>query len=519
MVSRQRILACRFPHLPVERIARARWGLSWRLNGRPEAPPIVIAGQDRNALRVSVLEADPRLAGLQVGMMLADARAIFPQVDCVPEDREADTRLLGMIARWCERYTPLVAISEAFTLFLDISGCAHLFGGEGGLADDLVARLKAQGFAVQVAIADTAGAAFALATHHKRSIVPPGQHRGPIEPLPLGALRLEKTQVRELARVGLKTIGCLYSMPRASLTARFGPRVLTRLDQALGDVDEVLSPLSPPVELVTERRFFEPVVRDEDIRATIGILSANLREPLERLGSGLRRAELVLFRSDGRVTSLKVETATPLRAPARIARLFDERIAALHDDWDAGFGFDVIRLSVLRFEPYTQRQDDFMSAEADNEAVDHLVDRLSARLGADRVARFATASTHIPERRYGLVPALRANSALAENLRPGEETALRPVLIFEHPEIAEVIAELPDGPPLKFRWRKVLYEVARAEGPERIACEWWKDGRAAPTRDYFRLETSDGYRLWLFREGLYAREKGQPRWFVQGLFA
>lgn len=489
------------------------------MNGRPEGAPVVIAGHDRNALRVSALEDDPRLAGIQTGMMLADARAIFPQLDCVPEDSQADARLLTMIARWCERYTPLIALSEAFTLFLDISGCAHLFGGEDGLADDLAARLKTQGFAAQIAIADTAGAAFALAARHTRILALPGAHRAMIEPLPLAALRLEKTQVRELARVGLKTIGCLYSMPRAALTARFGPRVLTRLDQALGDVDEVLSPLSPPVELVTERRFFEPVVHDEDIRATIRLLARNLSGLLERQGAGLRRAELVLFRSDGDVTSLAVETAAPLRAPERIARLFDERIAALHHDWDAGFGFDVIRLSVLRVEPFRQHQDDFVTGDDGHDALDGLIDRLSARLGSDRVSRFTAAGTHIPERRYGLVPALRANSALAEDLQSASETALRPVVIFDHPEIADVIAELPDGPPLKFRWRKVLYEVARAEGPERIACEWWKDGRAAPTRDYFRLETSDGYRLWLFRQGLYEREKGHPRWFVQGLFA
>ncbi|MEN3794515.1 DNA polymerase Y family protein [Fulvimarina sp. MAC3] len=517
-VPRQRILACRLPHLRIERIARTRWGASWRLNGRPDVPPIIVTGQHRQALRVIAVEPVADLSGIQTGQSLSDARAIRPDLDCVPQDEEADQNLFRRIAHWCERYTPFVAFGQDHTLFLDISGCAHLFGGESDLTQDLAVRLKAQGFHAAIALADTAGAAWALTRHHDHAIAPPGRQRERLKPLPLSALRLEAGQVRELARLGLKTIGCLFSIPRAALTARFGPSVFQRLDQAMGDVGEALSPLSPPVSFIAERRFFDPIVQNEAIKSVIGSLCLRLVEPLERSGMGMRRAELTLFRCDGHVSGVCVETSAPLRDPAAMARLFDERLAALHNEWDAGFGFDVIRLSVSRTDPFDAAQVDMVSGIPPEEALNPLIDRLSARLGSDRVEVFVSADTHIPERRHGLVPALRRNRS-QETDASIADPAIRPIVLFERPEGAEVVAELPEGPPLKFRWRKMLYEVTRAEGPERIACEWWVDGRAAPTRDYFRIETSGGHRFWLFRQGLYERETGRPVWFVQGLFA
>lgn len=495
-----------------------RWGTSWRSNGRPDGPPIVVTGQLRQALRVVAVEPLSDLSGIRAGQSLSDARAIRPDLDCVPENEEADLALLRRIAHWCERYTPFVALGEDHTLFLDISGCAHLFGGETNLTQDLSVRLKAQGFCARVALADTAGAAWALTRHHDHAIAPPGRQRERLEALPLSALRLDGAQVRELARLGLKTIGCLFSIPRASLTARFGPSVFRRLDQAMGDVGEPLSPLSPPVSFIAERRFFDPIVQDEAIKGVIAALCVHLVEPLERNGVGMRKAELALFRCDGHVSGLSVETSAPLRDPVAMARLFDERVAALHDEWDAGFGFDVIRMSVSRTDPFDAAQVDMVSGPRAEEALDPLIDKLTARLGQDRVEVFVSVDTHIPERRHGLEPALRRKPSRASDTAIADP-AIRPIVIFERPEGAEVVAELPEGPPLKFRWRRMLYEVTRAEGPERIACEWWVDGRAAPTRDYFRLETAGGHRFWLFRQGLYERETGRPVWFVQGLFA
>ena len=463
------------------------------------------------------MEEDKRLSGISIGQSLSDARAINPQLDCINHDAAADSALLRQIARWCERYTPLVSISGRDGLFLDITGCAHLFDGEDALLDDLQARLESQGFTVRAAMADTAGAAWALARYSKHRKAGHEAHRDLLEALPVAALRLPDEKVVQLARLGLKTVGCLTGLPRAPVAARFGADVLQRLDQALGREDEVLSPIQPVAELVAEKRFPDPIAHEDDIKSAILILAGTLSSSLEKRGLGMRRSELMLFRADGEVVSLVVEASSPLRDQRRIAALFDERLASLHDEWEAGFGFDVIRLSVLLSDKQPDMQQSMMSADTSSLAVDHLGDRLSARLGKERVQVYKTADSHVPERRFALAPAVREKPDEMELPQTG--TVTRPIVLFDRPELAEVMAEVPEGPPIRFRWRKTQYEVTRSEGPERIACEWWKDGRAAHTRDYFRVETSEGHRLWLYRHGLYERETNTPGWYVHGLFA
>ena len=465
------------------------------------------------------MEADQRLEGIRVGQTLSDARAINPVIDCIHYDPHANMALLKRIARWCERYTPLVALSGQDGLFLDITGCTHLFGGESRLLDDMAARFNAQGLGVRLAIADTAGAAWALSRYGDPKIALPGSHRKLLEPMPLSALRLEETQVRELGKVGYKTVGCLIDLPRAPIVARFGQEILQRLDQALGREDEVLSPIQPVAELVSEKRFPDPVCYEEDIRATIKLLAHNLVPGLEKRGLGMRQCELALFRADGEIVSLKVEASSPLRDAGRITALFDERLIALHDEWEAGFGFDVIRLSVLRTDQLDAKQQDMVCRDFGHDIFSHLVDRLSVRLGTNRVRIYRMADTHIPERRFSLASAIHHKPAGVSEPGKVAEIAACPLLLFNRPEPADVMAEVPEGPPVRFQWRKARYEVVRSEGPERIACEWWKDGRAAHTRDYFRIETQDGYRLWLFRHGLYVRETDTPKWYVHGMFA
>ena len=306
---------------------------------------------------------------------------------------------------------------------------------------------------------------------------------------------------------------------------------MQRLDQALGREAEAISPLMPVAELSTERRFAEPIARQEDISQVIAALSAGIIEPLERRGLGLRRCRIRLFRVDGHVSGLEVQTARPLRDARMIARLFEERIAGLHDDLDAGFGFDLVRLDVVHADPFEGAQAEMMAGNAGGHGHDALVDRLGARLGLERVQRFVLADTHIPERSFGREPvaashpgARRAASgaaalALMPDLPTPDAIITRPLILFDRPEMLQTIAEVPDGPPLRFRWRNVSYEVARSEGPERIACEWWRDGRGARTRDYFRVEDRQGYRFWMFRHGLYGRETSEPAWYMHGLFA
>lgn len=468
-------------------------------------------------MRIVAMADDERLSGVRIDQTLSDARAINPQIDCVQHDGDADRKLLRQIARWCERYTPLVSLSGGDSLFLDITGCTHLFGGELDMFEDFSVRLTAQGFGVKLALADTAGAAWALSHYGNQRIANPNAHQALLEVLPLGALRLSRNKVSELAQVGLKTIGCLIDFPRAPIAARFGEGVLKCLDQALGKADEILSPLQPVAELICEKRFPEPIVYEDDIKATIKLLSGKLENSLEKRGLGLRHARLQLFRADGEVTQLQVQTSNPLRNASKIAALFDERLAGLHEEWDAGFGFDIVQLCVLRGDILDAKQEDLVSQNQAHDTLAHLVDRLSTRLDAGRVQVYQIAETHIPERRFNLVPAI--HHAPAKVPVPDARLATRPIVLFDRPEIAEVMAEVPEGPPIRFRWRKAHYEVSRSEGPERIACEWWKDGRGVHTRDYFRVETIEGYRLWLFRHGLYERETDNPKWYVHGMFA
>jgi len=505
------------------------------LDAHPDTPPVVVTDTVKNAIRIVALDQRARDRGIRLNQTLSDARALVPDLDCHQADEAQSRALLLKIAGWCERYTPLVALDAApeaerdHGLFMDITGCAHLLGGEAALIDDLEARLRAQGFHVRLCLADTPGAAWAMARYGQARIIAEGGHGEAVLPLSLSGLRLPPAMVASLGRVGLKTIGCIAGLPRAPLAARFGARLMQRLDQALGREAEAVSPIMPVAELSTERRFAEPLTHQEEISHVIAALASGIIEPLERRGLGLRRCRLRLFRVDGHVSQLGVQTARPLRDAGLIRRLFAERIAGLHDELDAGFGFDLVRLEIVDADPFEGAQAEMMAGRAAGQDHDALLDRLGARLGLDSVQRFVLADTHIPERSFGRQPVARLGAgsstsgntalALAPDLDISGETITRPLILFDRPELMQTIAEVPDGPPLRFRWRGVSYEVARSEGPERIACEWWRDGRGARTRDYFRVEDRQGYRFWMFRHGLYGRETNDPAWYMHGLFA
>ncbi|NNU81179.1 DNA polymerase Y family protein [Halovulum dunhuangense] len=519
---RRRILSIAFPHLPTDRIARARWGRSWISDGRPEAPPLAVTDMVQNALRIAALEPGAEALGLNVGQTLADARAIRPDLDAVAMDAPADGALLAAVAGWCERYTPLTGLSAPDGLMLDVSGCAHLLGGEAGLLEDVTARLTAQGLNTRAALAGTPGAAWALARFGGPRIAASGEEAAALAPLPLAALRVAPPIAAGLARVGLRTVGCIADLPRAPLARRFGAGLLTRLDQALGRAEEAISPLRPAPDLAAERRFFDPISHQDDIARATALLAEALAPLLEARGLGARRLELRLFRVDGAVERLAVSAARPLRDPGRIAGLFRDRVAGLRQEIEAGFGFDLVKLAVLESERFGGVQGDMIAGGRAEDGFQALVDRLGARLGPERVRGFAGAETHIPERAFGTLPLGR--------LRPGTPATgpaagqpvpplTRPLWLLARPEPLEALAEVPDGPPLRFRWRRTGYEVARSEGPERIACEWWRDGRGAMTRDYFRVEAREGHRFWMFRHGLYARETVRPRWYMHGVFA
>ena len=455
--------------------------------------------------------------GLDPGLPLADALARHPALDVAEADPEADRALLETIADWCGRYTPAVALDPPDGVFLEIAGSIRLFGGEAKILDDLLVRLDAQGFSVRAAIADTAGAAWGLARYGAGGIVRPGGTAAALALLPLAALRLPPETVAALGRVGLKRIGQILDAPRGPLAARFGRALLDRLDAALGLRPEPLRPRLPAPLYRAERRFAEPITHEDDVRAVILGLAKRLSRRLEAGGEGGRSFGLDLFRVDGAVKSLGVGTSRALRSPERIAELFAERLAVLHDEIDPGFGFDLVRLSALVTEPLAPAQT-HLDGGSQGEDLARLVDRLAARLGMRRIARLAPQDRHSPEHADAAAPA-DAPMPVWEIVPEPDEPALRPLRLFARPEPIEVVAEVPDGPPVRFHWRRASHRVRRAEGPERIAPEWWRAGAVLLTRDYYRVEDDEGRRFWLFREGLYDRETAAPRWFVHGLFA
>lgn len=509
--SPQRIVSLWLARLSTDRLARQR---------PPEPHPLVVAGRRGNAEEIVAVAAAAERVGLRPGLPLAQARAMHPDLAVAAEDQAADANLLGSLADWCQRYTPLAALDPPDGVLLDIAGCAHLFGGEAALVEDIFSRMNGFGFTARAGVADTIGAAWAAARYGVAPSVPERGERDFLLPLPLKALRIEDETVAAMRRVGFKRIGDIVDLPRAPLAARFGNAVLRQLDRALGHEREPLNPRLPVAAYVAEQPFAEPIMRDEDVLAVTERLARRLAAMLERRGEGLRQVELALFRTDGKVCRLTAGTSGPVRSPGDVRALFVERLAALADPLDPGFGFDLARLSVLAAEPCPPRQV-ALGDEDDSGDLGRLIDRLSTRLGARRVARLVAADSHIPELAAGAVPALgcdtNRNWDAFRRFRAAAALPPRPLRLLTRPEPIDAVASVPDGPPVRFRWRRVLHEVAAVEGPERIEGAWWSED-AGPARDYFRVEDAAGHRFWIFRAGLY-RDTAAPAWFLHGLFA
>ena len=491
----------------------------------------MISHRQGNAQRISALDERAEALHLKRDMGIADARAMHPSIDIVEADPEADRRLLEGLADWCDRYTPLVALDGADGLFLDVTGCTHLFGGERAMLDDILSRFLHQGFDVRAGLAPTPGAAWAAARFCGDRIVDGGEEEALLAPLPLAALRIAPETRASLESVGLRTAGAVMAAPRAPLARRFGATLLLRLDQALGRLDEAVSPRLPVAPLSVERHLAEPVTLTEDIERLVGLLATTLKTDLERRGEGARTLALLLFRVDGAVSRIALGTSRPMRDPRLIQKLFHERLAALEQDIDAGYGFDLVRLSVLAAAAFDMAQADLTGEVTDDGAdIALFADRIRARLGEGAVLQPVAVESHLPERAVAIVPFSEAPRRTTPPKRQDRVQAPktifppeRPIRLFRAPEPIEVPAtEMPEGPPLHFRWRRALYRVTRAEGPERIAAEWWRQApgdAAASTRDYFRIEDAEGRRYWLYRQGLYGGSQAAPRWFMHGVFA
>jgi protein ImuB len=480
--------------------------------------PLVIADKIKGAQRLVAVSPQAKKLGLLPGLTLADARARIPDLWVEEAQPHADAALLERIAEDCDRYSPVIVVDAPDGLLIDITGCAHLFGDEAGLRRAFSRRLRRGGMHVRSVIASAPDAARALARYGRIAIVPPGKDAGAVRPLPVAALELADDHRIAILRAGLKTIADIADRPSLAFAARFGEKMTLRLRRVLGEVDPPLAPLRSVPMLWVERRFAEPIGRAGDIEAAITDLSTEAVTKLGERREGGRVFEASFFRADGAVRRIAVETGRPMRDAGTILRLFREKLDSLADPIDPGFGFDIIRLALPVTEPLEMRQPGLDGHAIEANEVADLADRLSARFGQDRVLRFIPEDTHNPDRAAKALPA--AFNPLTSPVWPApeeDEPPLRPVQMFDPPQPVVAIAQAPDGPPLHFSWRRKKHIVVRAEGPERIAPEWWRTSETA-ARDYYRVEDNEGRRLWLFRSGDYGKPEN-PRWYVHGVFA
>ena len=513
---------------------------------------------------IAAVDAAARALGLYPGLPLAQAQARIPGLAIAEAEPQADAAALSRLAAWCLRYAPLTAPDPPDGVWIDATGAAHLAGGEAALLADLVDRLHRAGFTARAAIADTPGAAHAVArhgekirkilplplregvggrgqrqgrtkasrhetpppildplrgpspqekaeTHTHTAIVPPGTTATALTPLPIRALRLLDDTVTTLHRLGLTRIGQLMAAPRAPLTRRFGTTPLRRLDQALGKIFEPIVPLDPP-ELISRRLpFAEPLLTPEALSAAIARLARSVCRRLERAGLGARRLDLLFERVDGSVQAIRVGTARPARDPAHLARLLDERLETV----DPGAGIEAMRLTLPLVEPFAHTQ---TATLLDDEAAPDLavlLDRLANRLGAASVYRVAPVESDVPERAVRRIPPLAPPTR-----RTWQADLPRPARLLSPPQPVRALAPLPDHPPVAFTWRRKRFRVRRADGPERIHGEWWRrDAETLAVRDYFQVEDEDGRRFWLFRRGDGVdAETGDLSWFLHGIF-
>ncbi len=475
-------------------------------------------------LRLSACDEWALSLGLKAGQRLADARAQVPDLATHLHEPEKDAATLLGLARWCERWTPWVALHSPDGLILDVTGIAHLFGGEASLLADIAVRFHHIGFHVRSALAGTVGAAWAFARFESAHAiaVPQDQERERLGKLPVEALRLERETLITLKRLGLKTISTLYSIPRSELARRFrgstyASHVLLRLDQCLGESEEPLSPLKVPPLFSVRHALLEPLISHEGLMALLDQLADQLCRRLEREGMGATRLILKLYRTDASRAVVSAGLSIPSNDPLHFAKLLQPKLEKI----DMGFGIDAMSLEADKAAVIESLDPGFMedAAHFTHDFAKHdfaeLADRLMNRHAEARMARLESAQRHLPEW------AEKLGSPVSSSSSAPKLNSIRPLTLLDPPEKVDVMAEVPDGPPFRFFWRRVSHRIRRMEGPERIAPEWWRDGENMKRpRDYYVVEDEEGRRFWLFREGIYGEPHSPaPDWFIHGLLA
>jgi len=503
----KRIASVWLPHLAIERWAKTA-------DCAPDAP-VVLTVEGTHGLIIHAVTRAAAERGARPGARLTDARAIDPALVALPADPEGDAVIIERLAKWAERWSPLVEV-DGDALRLDVTGVAHLFGDERGLVRDIRGCFARVGLTVRVAIAPTALAAWAL-SHFSRgdAETQSDELEEALTPLHVSALRLDPDTVRTLERLGLKTVGALIGVPRLALARRFrgAEDVVDALDRALARKPEPLTATptdAPPRALI---KLEEPATHPEAPSQALERLIPELVRQLQERRLGARRLSLAGYRVDGSVGTASVATAIPSREPKHLQRLLAGVMESGAATLNPEFGFDAFALTADWAEELDAAQDSLVEEPSGTRELARLVDRLTVKLGSRRVRRPQPQESHLPERASGWVPAIAKPEAIA---LPSKQ---RPQRLLDRPEAIDVIYATPEGMPRRFVWRRAVHDIARVEGPERIAPEWWRQPSSARLRDYYRVEDASGRRYWIYREGLIGDGRGgAPNWFIHGLF-
>jgi protein ImuB len=511
-----RVLSIWLPHLAIERWAKSA--------ASALDDPVVLTVEGTHGLIIHAVTRAAAERGARAGARLTDARALDPALVAIPADPAGDAALVQRLAKWAGRWSPLVEVDGPDGLTLDVTGVAHLFGGERGLVRDVHQCFAQLGLTARIAIAPTAAAAWALA-HHAPCICA-DDLGAKLASLHVSALRLEADTVRTLERLGLKTIGALMDMPRVALARRFrgAEDVVDALDRLVGRKPEPLTAARTDPPPRATLRLEEPAAHPEAASQALQRLIPGLVRQLQERHLGARKLSLHGFRVDGTVATASVATAIATREPKHLQRLLGDKAAELNPE----FGFDAFALVADWTEELGAAQESLVDEPSGTNELARLVDRLTVKLGPRAVRRPQRHESHLPERASGwraAVSSLRgakatkqSNSAELDCFAPLAMTK-RPQRLLDRPEAIDVIYATPEGMPRRFVWRRAVHDIARVEGPERIAPEWWRQPSSTRLRDYYRVEDAVGRRYWIYREGLAGDGRGgAPNWFIHGLF-
>lgn len=499
---RKRFVTIWFPHLKTDWFSKQQPAL--------QKIPFVLTVADHGRMIVAEANSIAQSKGITSGITVADARVIEPLLQVLDDKPALALKLLASMAKWCIRYTPVTAVDAPDGLVLDVSGCAHLWGGEQTYLKDIITRLTNAGYTVRAAMAGTVGTAWALARFsNNASIIENGNEAFALQQLPPAALRLDDLLVQHLHKLGLNTIGSFTAMQRSALRRRFGQELLKKLDQTLGFEDEVIIPVQPPEPYQEWLPCFDPVGTATGIEIALKQLLEKLHHRLAKEGKGVRAASLTCYRIDGKTTQISIGTNRPSNSTVHLFKLFELKIPGI----EPGLGIELFILEASKTEDVAALQETLWHGTSDLEdpEIAELLDRIEGKLGRNVVQRYLPAEHYWPERSFKIADSL---SEKPDTIwRSGKQ---RPVHLLPQPELVQVTAPIPDYPPMHFRYRNKLHKITKADGPERIERAWWLDG--GQHRDYYCVEDEDGHRYWLFRLGHYGADTPHA-WFIHGFFA